>query len=46
MKQKQWIHDVVCNTTDDGEEQNAIHEGVMMGKILLSYEGMETDVQL
>ena len=46
MKQKQWIHNVVCNTTDEGEEQNAIHEGVMMGKILLSYECMETDVQL
>lgn len=46
MIQKQWIHDVACNATDDGEEQNSIHEAVMMGKILLSYECMETDVQL
>lgn len=46
MKQAEWINSVVCNATDNGEEQTALHEAVMMKEILLSYEDMETDVHI
>jgi len=46
MKQAEWINEVVCNATDKGEEQIALHEGVMMGKFLLTYDDMETDVHI
>jgi hypothetical protein len=46
MKQATWINEVVCNATDNGEEQMALHEGVMMGQFLLTYDDMETDVHI
>jgi hypothetical protein len=46
MKQAEWINSVVCNATDNGEEQTALHEAVMMKEILLSYDDMETDVHI
>ena len=36
----------MCNATDKGEEQIALHEGVMMGEFLLTYDDMETDVHI